>query len=184
MVVNIMDSRWKIYWAIVLITLINYLVMLLWSLPKLSSMAGGKVPFDMRPGGYSFEEAVGFVSAIDANGRDFYLNTQHLLDTFYPALLAASLAIGFFRLLPRYWGWLMATISIMAGVFDYLENAAVANMLMIAPGDLTPDLVSTASNWTIVKSVSTAVALLTLVILLGLNTVQWIRKRASEKSKL
>ena len=50
-----MSNGWKVYWAIVAVTITNYLLMILWSLPKISQMAGGRVPFDMRPGGYSFE---------------------------------------------------------------------------------------------------------------------------------
>ncbi len=66
-----MRNGWKIYWTVVILTITNYLVMVLWSLPKISLMANGKVPFDMRPGGYSFEEALAFLTTIDASGRDF-----------------------------------------------------------------------------------------------------------------
>ena len=174
-----MSSGWKIYWAIVAITISNYLVMVLWSLPKISLMAGGAVPFDMRPGGYSFEEAVAFVSALSPSGRDFYLNTQHLLDSFYPALLSITLAIGLITLVPRYWGWTMAVIAVMAGIFDYLENASVAQILSLAPDYITPSMVSTASNWTVAKSVSTTVASIVLLISLAVKLTAWLQKRKS-----
>ena len=49
-----MSKGWKIYWVVVAAMVTNYLTMVLWSLPLVSEMAGGGVPFDMRPGGYSF----------------------------------------------------------------------------------------------------------------------------------
>ena len=67
--------------------------MVLWSLPLISEMAGGGIPFDMRPGGYSFDDALVFLREITDAGRHFYLSTQHLLDMFYPTLLAITLAI-------------------------------------------------------------------------------------------
>ena len=176
-----MSNGWKVYWAVVIITIINYLVMVLWSLPKISLMAGGEVPFDMRPGGYSFEEAVAFVTAIDSSGREFYLNIQHLLDSFYPVLLTITLAIGLVNLVPRYWRWLMATVAISAGVFDLLENASVAKILTITPGDLTPALVSTASNWTLAKSASTTTASLVLIVFLAVKFGLWLKNRKFEK---
>jgi hypothetical protein len=176
-----MSNGWKVYWIMVVVTITNYLVMVMWSLPKISQMAGGGVPFDMRPGGYSFEEAMAFISAIDASDRDFYLNTQHMLDSSYPALLSTTLAIGLLNLLPPYWRGAMATIAISAGIFDYLENVAVAKMLNIAPDLLTPDLVSTASNWTLAKSVSTTIASLVLVVSLAMKVVVWLKNRKSEK---
>ena len=129
-------------------------------------MAGGGVPFDMRPGGYSFDDALEFLIAITDTGRDFYLNTQQLLDSFYPTLFAATVAIALAHLLPRYWGWALATIAIVAGGFDYLEKSAVAAMLRVEPDALTQAMVSTASNWTLAKSVSTTIASLALLIVL------------------
>ncbi|PCI40143.1 MAG: hypothetical protein COB46_07345 [Rhodospirillaceae bacterium] len=101
-----MSKGWKIYWVVVFVTVTNYLTMVLWSLPLVSDMAGGGVPFDMRPSGYSFEEAQVFLMAMSNKGRDFYLNTQHLLDFFYPTLFAITVAIALIHLVPRYWGWI------------------------------------------------------------------------------
>ena len=50
-----MSKGWKIYWVLVATTVMNYLTMVLWSLPMVSKMAGGGVPFDMRLGGYTFD---------------------------------------------------------------------------------------------------------------------------------
>ena len=172
-----MTKGWKVYWVVVAATVANYLIMILWSLPQVSEMAGGGVPFDMRPGGYSLDDALEFLIAITDTGRDFYLNTQQLLDSFYPTLFAATVAIALTHLLPRYWGWALATIAILAGGFDYLENSAVAAMLRVEPDALTQAMVSTASNWTLAKSVSTTIASLALLIVLCIKGFAWLKSQ-------
>jgi len=99
-----MSKGWKIYWVVVAATVTNYLIMVLWSLPLVSEMAGGGVPFDMRLGGYAFDDARVFLTVISDTGRDFYLSTQQLLDLFYPTLFAITVAIPLIHLMPRYWG--------------------------------------------------------------------------------
>ncbi len=174
-----MTKGWKVYWVVVAATVTNYLIMVLWSLPQVTEMAGGDVPFDMRPSGYSFDEALAFLIAITDTGRDFYLNTQQLLDSFYPALFATTVAIALAHLLPRSWGWTLAVIAVLAGGFDYLENSAVAAMLRVAPDALTPAMVSTASTWTLAKSVSTTIASVALLIVICKQGFVWLKTRKS-----
>jgi hypothetical protein len=175
-----MRKGWKIYWVVVAATVTNYLIMVLWSLPLVSEMAGGGVPFDMRPGGYSFDDARVFLTVITDAGRDFYLNTQQLLDLFYPTLFAITVAIPLAHLVPRYWGWTLAVLAIAAGVFDHLENSAVAVMLRVEPDALTEAMVSTASNWTLAKSISTTIASLALLVLLCIKGIAWLKTRKDQ----
>jgi len=175
-----MSKGWKIYWVLVAATVTNYLIMVMWSLPLVSEMAGGGVPFDMRPGGYSFEDARVFLTALTDAGRDFYLNTQQLLDLFYPTLLAITLAIPFVHLMPRYWGWTLAVLAIAAGVFDHLENIAVAVMLQAGPYALTETMVSTASNWSMAKSISTTIVLVALLVVLCIKGIAWLKIRKDQ----
>ena len=176
-----MTKGWKVYWIVVAATVANYLIMVLWSLPLVSEMAGGNVPFDMRPSGYTFQEAQEFLNTIDGKGRDFYLNTQQLLDSFYPALLATTLAIPLVHLTPRYWGWVLAVIAVAAGVFDYLENGAVASMLTLNPDELTKSIVSTANHWTLAKSVTTTIASVALLAVLVRKGLIWLKSRKPER---
>ncbi len=48
-----MSTGWKIYWIIIAATVTNYLIMILWSLPQVSEMAGGNVPNAMPEGEHS-----------------------------------------------------------------------------------------------------------------------------------
>lgn len=175
-----MSTGWKIYCALVAAAVTNYLIMVLWSLPLVSEMADGGVPFDMRPGGYSFDDALLFLSTIDDTGRDFYLDTQQLLDLSYPALFAITVAIPLVRFVPRYWGWPLAAIAIAAGVFDYLENGAVAVLLTTEPDLVTKAMVSTASNWTLAKSISTTIASVALLIVLFIKGMEWMKTRKAK----
>jgi len=175
-----MSKGWKIYWVVVAATVANYLIMVLWSLPLVSGMAGGGVPFDMRPGGYSLEDARMFLTAITDEGRDFYLDTQQLLDLFYPTLLAITVAIPLAHLVPRYWGWTLAVLAITAGGLDHLENSAVAVMLRAGPDALTESMVSTASNWSLAKSISTTFVLAALLIVLCIRGIAWLKTRKAQ----
>ena len=175
-----MSKGWKVYWVLIATTVTNYLIMVLWSLPLVSEMAGGDVPFDLRPGGYSFDEAQVFMMVITDAGRDFYLYTQQYLDLFYPTLFAITAAIAFNHLVPTYWGRTLAVLTIAAGVFDHLENSAVAVMLRAGPDTITEAMVSTASNWSLAKSISTTIVLLALMVVLCLKGIVWFKNRRTQ----
>ena len=175
--VDAMSKGWKIYWVLVAATVTNYLIMVLWSLPLVSEMAGGELPFDMRPGGYSFDEAQVFLTVITDAGRDFYLDTQQYLDLFYPTLFAITVAISLSHLVPTYWGRTLAMLAIAAGVFDHLENSAVAVMLRAGPDTITEAMVSNASNWSLVKSISTTIVLVALTIVLCMKGIARLKTR-------
>ncbi len=150
-----------------------YAAMLGWTLPTLTTFAGGQPVFDMMPSGYTLAQASELVSALGEDGRAFYLGTQHWLDTAYPPLLAIAFILSF-RL--QFHGKtalvLMAVAAIAAGL-DLLENAAVAELLQTEPTKAT---VAYASRMTIAKSAMTSLAFIALLV--GLGTAGW--RRASK----
>lgn len=177
-----MSTGWKLYWALVALTLANYFAMVLWSLPVVSEAAGGLVPFDMRPSGYSFEEAYAFLAAITPEGNAFYQGMQHQLDLAYPTLLAAVLVIALWQLtkkLPVWVRYILIALPIIGSGADHLENAAVSSMLNVGAAGLTEELVATANRWTLIKSGMTSVAMLAL---LGFLSVLLVRKFLKRKS--
>ena len=115
-----------LFWAVILVTGAVYLTMLLWSLPAIARMADGIPPFDMRPTGYSVDEARDFLSALSTEGRAFYLDVQHWLDFAFPGLFALSLILGFLKLAPRVLALILSAVAVAAAWFDWSENAAVA----------------------------------------------------------
>ena len=101
-------------------------VMFFGPLAHLSRLAGGVSPFDIRPAGYSYDEAYAFLSAIGERGRRYYANRELLLDMFYPPLYATSRVLalwwltmpGRLRDIPMPLSWRYALIAvpmIMAG---------------------------------------------------------------------
>ncbi|SMX24169.1 hypothetical protein [Boseongicola aestuarii] len=161
-------------------TLVIYLVMVLWSLPRIAEGAGGLIPFDLRPGGYSVDEARAFLAAIDAETTVFYLTTQHRIDLLYPALLAASLAAGLIWSWRRGPRWLVGgfiLLGVLGAVADYTENARVAVMLRAGPDALTVEMVDAASKASMAKAGLTTLATLALVV----GLVRRARRRIRSK---
>jgi len=161
----------RLYLLIAAATLSVYAVMVLWSLPKISAAAGGIMPFDMRPGGYSFAEAQSFLATLDPEATAFYLSTQLRLDLLYPALLMLTLVFGGYRLGLAGWrrglAHFIAAFAVAGAAFDYLENAAIAGMLNAGATGVLPQEVALASQWTMLKSGATSVAGIGLLVLLA-----------------
>jgi len=170
-------NRMKIFWTIVAIAVIDYAVMVFWSLPNIANQAGGLMPFDVRPTGYSFEEAKAFVSALSIKGNIFYLSMQHMLDTVFPIMQGVAVGWAIFMLAPKSWGgmrWLAIIPAVAGMVFDLLENRQVGVMLTTGAKDLTAEVVSLGSMFTIAKSVFVTIAMITM---LGLLVRRYLEKR-------
>jgi hypothetical protein len=169
-----------VFWVSLAATLVLYLVLVLWSLPRISAEAGGAVPFDLRPMGYSFDEAQAFLAALSAEGRAHYLGTQHQLDWIYPALLGTTFITGFSLLFRRAVLWVLVPLALSVTALDWLENMAVAELLRADLGSLQPSAVTEASRWSMLKSLATTLAWL---LLLGGGTAKAIgffRRRRQE----
>ncbi len=163
----------RAFWGLFVLMAVNYLIMVLWSLPQL--MVEGVLPFDLRPAGYSPDDARAYLSGLSPEARAFYLGPQHWLDTAYPALLLLTLGVAFHRLFGRGMAWGATAVAGAAAGFDWLENAAVSGLLALDPGGVTDALVQAASRWTVLKSTAVPVALTLLMI--GAGRKLWLRKR-------
>ncbi|MFK7876363.1 MAG: hypothetical protein AB8B71_11375 [Paracoccaceae bacterium] len=139
----------------------------------------GQVPFDMRPMGYSPQDAVALLEGLGAEGRRYYLSYQIPLDTVYPALLALTLVS-----LMRKFGQDMPThrlvrlgiiLSIGAALCDYAENLGITAMILSWPDHSAP-LVYASSIATLAKSVLTTAAVLVAILIGGLATAKWARR--------
>jgi hypothetical protein len=171
-----------LFWLVVAITLGVYATMVLWSIPVLSQDAAGLAIFDMRPGGYSFEEARAFLAALSPEGVGFYESVQHRLDALYPALLATTLGWSILRLSPASWGiwrWVLAATALPGMVFDYWENADVSTMLDLGPNGITPAIVEAASLHSRIKAGASTLAMTILLVLLAIWLVRRFRRHTA-----
>ncbi|GAA6181153.1 hypothetical protein NBRC116594_25910 [Shimia sp. NS0008-38b] len=152
-----------------------YLLMLFWSLPVISASAGGLVPFDMRPTGYSVQDARQFLAALSEEGRDFYLSVQLRLDLLYPALLGMMLVIGFQRVFGTPWSTVFSVVALIMVSADYLENYMISIMLHGGASGINDSVVALASFWTTCKSVSATVAFCALLLgAMGKARRRWV----------
>lgn len=177
-----MTGRDRLFWFIVAVTLAVYCVMIFWSIPKISAQAGGMAVFDLRPGGYSFEEAKTFIAALSPEGAAFYANVQHRLDTAYPALLALTLGWSILRLTPAswvLWRWLLAATALPGMAFDYWENLNVSEMLRLGANGITPRMVEAASLHSQAKAAASSISMTILLVLLSIWVYRHFRRRGA-----
>lgn len=176
-----------LFWGLFSLTLATYVAMLSWSLPAISAAANGLVPFDMRPGGYSFADAQALLAALTPEGAEFYMNVQQKLDIAYPGLLALTLLFAIAALLPRRmgaWRWVVATVALPVGLFDYLENLAVAQMIEAGSTGLTAELAAAASQWSVFKAGASTAAMSVGLVLLLWRAAQKLTPRIRELAVL
>lgn len=152
-----------------------YLLMIFNTLAHIEALSGLR-PFDMRPGGYSPDQAKSLLNALGAAGRNFYLTRQLPLDLAYPALMALTLVslLRWFesRGASQRFAQIGIWLSIGAAIFDYLENAGICLMILSLP-NLSDSVVRASSFASIVKSGLTSAAIMT--VLLGF--VIWVFRR-------
>jgi hypothetical protein len=129
-------------------------------LAHLSRLAGGLKPFDIRPMGYSYDEARAFLDAIGEQGRAYYLNPELVIDTIYPPLYAISRGLALWwltipgrvrnRPLPLSVRYALIAVPITMASLDVIENGCIATMIWTWP-NLAPGLVTVSSLATQVK---------------------------------
>ena len=167
-----------LFWTAIAIALGLYAVMLLWSLPKITADAGGLPAFDMRPGGYSFEEAKQFLALLSEEGNAFYRTVQQRLDIPFPFFQALASGWAIYLLAPAPWGkWrTVLGLSALPGmVLDYVENAHVAELLRAGAEGITPQMVASASFYSQMKAVFVTAGMLVLVSMIVLRVVRRVR---------
>ena len=180
--IQIVQSRitGKIVLILFLIANSVYFTMLSYSIPKVMLYSGGLPLFDMSPLGYSYEDALALLNQLGEEGRNVYRSVQLVLDLFYPALFGFCYFCLFQWLLKqgRLYNRLWSTISllpILAGLTDYAENVSIWLMLTNYPS-VSELLVSVSSFFTLVKSTSTMVYFIGLIILLCLLATRKLRR--------
>jgi len=161
-------------------------VMVFWTLAYLRRISGGLEPFDLRTYGYDLNEARALLAALSQLGRDYYLNVQLQLDTAYPFTYAVSRVLLLWWLtipgrvadfaLPFPVRLALAALPVAAAACDYVENDAIAAMLVAGP-QVDAETVAWASFWTQAKSLGGLLTDATAVILLMIMLNRWWQRR-------
>ncbi len=158
-----------------------YALMLFKTIPDVMAFADGMKLPDMLPAGYDFAYISDLFEKLGDAGRNAYLFQQIPVDMVYPALFAISycLLLAFFiKKLnglnsPMVYACLL---PIIAGVFDYMENIGIISMLTSYP-DLSKDTVVATNIFTLVKSTSTSIYFVLLLIVMVMVGIKYIRNR-------
>ena len=174
-------SAWLVA-ALLVASGVLWALMLFGPLAQLSHLAGGAAPFDVRPFGYSDDEARAFLAAIGEQGRHYYGYRELPLDMIYPPLYAVSRGLALWWLtmpgrvraapLSRRWRTALVAIPVAMASLDMIENACIARMLSTWP-ELSPDLVQVASLATRAKIMAGALTELSMAVLAAL----WLKQR-------
>lgn len=161
-------------------------VMFFGTLAHLQLLAGGAVPFDIRPLGYSYREAHDFLASIGEHGRAYYLNPELVLDTAYPPTYALSRALALWWLtmpgrlhdggVPPRWRWTLVAIPIVMACFDGVENVGIARMVWTWP-DLSVGLVRVTSLATRLKFIAGAFTEISMAALAIAALLRWLRRK-------
>lgn len=170
--------------VLVLFVLTNflYVFMLLVSIPKVVSLAGGMKIFDMMPMGFEAEYARSLLERLGVAGREAYLYFQIPVDLIYPGLFGITYCLILAYLLNKLNSlnnpyFYLCLIPLLAGLFDYLENFGIVNMLISYP-DLTNTAIQLTNFFTIFKSLLSTISFTLLIVILGMVGIKtlWRKK--------
>src|SRR5262245_25566767 len=164
-------------------------VMVFGTLAYLRRIAGGLEPFDLRPFGYTPQEARALLHALSDIGRAYYADVQLQLDTAYPALYALSRALLLFwvtapgrtaeRPFPLAARLALLALPLATAWFDYFENEVIAAILAARP-PASERLIERTTLWTRAKSLAGLATELVCVILAAIAFVRWRHRRRAQ----
>ena len=154
--------------------------MLMVTIPNTMAFSNGMKLLDMMPTGYDFNYVNKLFSALGDYGRETYLTRQIPVDMLYPLLFGISYCLVmayFLKKLNKLNTSLiyLCFLPIIAGIADYIENIGFIIMLNNYP-DFTQTTVKVTSIFSVIKSISTSVFFITLVIILILICIKFFKK--------
>ena len=147
---------------------VTLLVMMIYTFPIINKQIGTKA-FDLQTLGYSLSTAQLIVNNLNEQATTLYIFPQlTLLDVLYPFLLALFLSSFLFRLIKinkveSKITSLLLIIPFLSMLFDYSENICI--LLMISKTlEISKSFVILSSTFTILKSILTSFAWITVLI--------------------
>jgi hypothetical protein len=144
-------------WGLPLLTLAVYLWLVIgYGLP-LQDLAGGLLPFDLRPLGYDALDARAYLMALPPQGVALYLGPVARLDTAFPILMGLTL-LWWMRPLTDLSGMVAALSALAYVALDLAENGATAALMQAGPFGMDARMVTAASALTQAKFLALGLA--------------------------
>lgn len=162
-------------WLLTVLTVFVFLAMVGITLPHLTTLAGGQLPFDARLFGYDFGTAQDLLTRLLGAGTAYYNDVQHPLDSAFALMFCLVVVYWQIWTARRWQGYglplgtpvlaAILTTVVIASAADLGENAAVSAMLAVGPIAVTPSMVATAANFTMAKVFFGSIGLISLLVL-------------------
>ncbi|RUT79995.1 hypothetical protein [Ancylomarina longa] len=170
-----------------ILTNVVYIFMLTVTIPKTMEFSNGMKLLDMMPSGYDLNYVSELFSSLGENGRETYLTSQIPVDMIYPLLFGLSycLLLGYFlkKLNKLNSPFLyLCLLPVIAGISDYLENIGIITMLNNYP-DLTETMVNATNTFTVLKSISTSVFFIALIVILIILGIKFVKRNKTSANK-
>ena len=182
------NSSGKKVLGLFILTNCIYAFMLTVTIPKTMTYSNDTQLLDMMPTGYNLKYVNELFTELGANGRSTYLTNQIPVDMVYPLLFGISycLLLGYFlkkmnKLNTQY--RYLCLLPIIAGIADYLENIGIIAMLKNYP-ELTEVAVKTTSFFSLIKSISTSVFFIVLIIMLITLAIKFMKRNKTSANNV
>ena len=147
-------------------------VMNFYLIPAIESTTEGIRCFDMNFG-YSYDDAVKFLSLISETGRNTYLRIQLPLDFVYPVAYCVFFSLLIVTLMKKKSALIL--LPAVLAVTDYCEN--ICTVIMLKSSAPSRQLVSFASTVTQVKTVLMYVCFILIAILIIYGIINKIKNK-------
>ena len=171
-----------------ILTNVVYVFMLTITIPKTMGFSNGMKLLDMMPMGYDLNYVSELFNSLGEIGQEIYLTNQIPVDMIYPLLfgLTYCLLLAYFlkKLNKLNTSFIyLCLIPIIAGIADYLENFGIIAMLKNYP-ELTEVAVKTTSSFSLIKSISTSVFFIVLIVMLIILGIKFLKRNKTSANNV
>jgi len=175
------ESKGKTVLILFILTNLVYVFMLVVTIPKVMEFAGGMKLLDMMPAGYDAKYVNSLFSALGEDGRFAYLYSQIPVDMIYPFLFGISYCFLFVWFLKKTNShessyFYFCFLPVIAGIADYIENFGIITLLKNYPNH-SQDTVSITNTFSLLKSTTTTLFFLSLIILMIVFGSQFLKDK-------
>jgi hypothetical protein len=125
---------------------------------------------DLRIGGYNVDEARKYLNELNEDGRNYYANNFHFIDTFYPMIYGIFYIIILSYFIKKFFpnnkmANIFLILPIIGIICDYGENFFI-NYTIKAYNNISEIIINISSIFTIMKFITVYMSLLLSVVFL------------------
>lgn len=172
-------ATWRKAIILFIVTYSMYFLMLGVTIPAVENYTNGMLIFDLKPLGYTHSYAISLIETLGDKGITVYLTRQLPLDFLYPGLMGLTGAVIIALLVSKQsrFAPYVICLPLLAVFMDYMENITVVTMLLQSP-EPSYWTATAASLFTILKTVLSTVYYLSLLMLLMMRLIHYIKQKS------